>query len=258
MRDTIDSIVNAGLAKVNTLNKSKLSYLMLTMLGGIFVGFGIILLITIGGLLDPAGSPYIRIIQGISFGVALSFVVMGGADLFTGNHLIMTISTLEKRTTWTNTWTIWIASFIGNLIGSVLCAFMYYMTGLHEGNIATYVDKLAAAKMNAPFMELLFRGILCNTLVCLAVWCSFRLKNESAKLGMIFCCIFPFITSGFEHSVANMTLLSIALMIPHGELVTIGGFFANLIPVSIGNIIGGALVIGAAFWYGQEDRRVNS
>lgn len=228
---------------------------MLTMLGGIFVGFGIILLITIGGLLDPVESPYMRIIQGISFGVALSFVVMAGADLFTGNHLIMAVGTLEKRTTWSNTIVVWIFSFIGNLIGSVLCAFMYYMTGLHEGDIAAYTDRIAAAKMNAPFLELLFRGILCNTLVCLAVWCSFRLKSESAKLGMIFCCIFPFITSGFEHSVANMTLLSIALMIPHSELVTIGGFFANLIPVSLGNIIGGALVIGAAFWNGQVDRR---
>ncbi|RUL56366.1 MULTISPECIES: formate/nitrite transporter family protein [Lysinibacillus] len=255
MRETFEVLSNAAITRVTTLNKSKISYLMLTMLGGIFVGFGIIILITIGGLLDPVGSPYMKIIQGISFGVALSMVIMGGADLFTGNHLIMTAGMLEKTTTWMDTMKIWIASFIGNLIGSILCAFLYFMTGLHEGAIGNYIDKIASIKMNAPFWELLFRGILCNVLVCLATWCSFRLKSESAKLVMIFCCIYPFITAGFEHSVANMTLLSLALMIPHSELVTVGGFFANLIPVSIGNIIGGAILIGTMFWYGQVDKK---
>ena len=255
MRETFEALSNAAVTRVRTLNKSKISYLMLTLLGGIFVGFGIIILITIGGLLDPVGSPYMRIIQGISFGVALSMVIMGGADLFTGNHLIMTAGLLEKKTTWFDTMKIWMASFIGNLIGSVLCAFLYFMTGLYEGAIGNYIDKIASVKMNAPFSELLFRGILCNVLVCLATWCSFRLKSESAKLVMIFCCIYPFITAGFEHSVANMTLLSLALMIPHSELVTVGGFFANLIPVSIGNIIGGAILIGTVFWYGQVERK---
>ena len=116
------------------------------------------------------------------------------------------------------------------------------------------MTKAAADKMNAPFMELLFRGILCNILVCLAVWCSFKLKEETAKLIVIFWCLFAFITSGFEHSIANMSLLSIALMIPHPETVSMIGLAANLVPVTIGNIIGGAMFIGAGYWFGNSEK----
>jgi len=103
--------------------------------------------------------------------------------------------------------------------------------------------------MNAPFLELFMRGILCNTLVCLAIWCSMKLKEETAKLIMIFWCLFAFITSGFEHSVANMTLLSISLFIPHPETVSWAGLAANLVPVTLGNIVGGMLFVGIAYWY---------
>lgn len=255
MQETFHALSNAAITKMETYKKSKVSYFFLTLLGGIFIGFGMILLVTIGGLFDHVGNPNMRVIQGISFGVALSMVIMGGADLFTGNHLIMTAGTLAKKTTWADTLKIWLFSFLGNLVGSILCAFMYFKTGLGGGEIAAYVEKVASAKMNASFIELLFRGILCNILVCLAVWCAYRLKSESARLIMIFCCIFPFITSGFEHSVANMTLLSLALMMPHGELVSFSGFIANIIPVSLGNIIGGSVLIGLVFWYGQVERK---
>lgn len=97
------------------------------------------------------------------------------------------------------------------------------------------------------------RGILCNTLVCLAVWCSMKLKEEVAKLVMIFWCLFAFITSGFEHSVANMTLLSVSLFIPHPETVSWAGLAANLIPVTLGNMVVGILFVGIAYWYIEKD-----
>lgn len=250
MKEAIAAISSAAVIKSETLGRSWISYLMLTMLGGMFVGFGVILLVTIGGQLDGHAST--KIIQGLAFGVALSMVILGGADLFTGNNLVMTIGTLEKKTTWKDTGAIWAYSYIGNFAGALLCALMYRMTGLASGGIGIYIEQLAIMKMNAPFMELLFRGVLCNVLVCLAVWCSYKLKSESAKLLMIFCCIFPFITIGFEHSIANMTLLSLALLLPHGDMVSVVGMFANLIPVSIGNLIGGALFIGGMFWHSQN------
>ncbi len=98
------------------------------------------------------------------------------------------------------------------------------------------------------------RGILCNILVCLAVWCAFKLKEETAKLIMIFWCLFAFITSGFEHSIANMTLLSLSLMVPHPDTVSLAGLAANLVPVTIGNIIGGAVFIGAAYWFANSEK----
>jgi nitrite transporter len=227
----------------------------MAMLAGFFVGLGIILIFTIGGLLTPAGFAGTKVIMGLGFGIALSLVIMAGSDLFTGNNMIMTIGTLSKKTTWYDTLRIWLYSYAGSFIGSVLVAVLFYYTGLATGDTANFIVATAEAKMNAPFGELLVRGILCNILVCLAVWCSVKLKEETAKLIMIFWCLFAFITAGFEHSVANMTLLSISLLVPHAETVSLAGMAANLIPVSIGNIIGGAIFVGAAYWFGVTEKQ---
>lgn len=256
MKETIDIFANTAVFKVNQLKNSKSKYITLAMLAGFFVGLGIILIFTIGGLLAPAQFVGTKIVMGVSFGIALSLVIMAGADLFTGNNMIMTIGTMMKKTSWIETIHVWIYSYFGNFAGSVLVAVLFFYSGLAEGDTAEFITGTASAKMNAPFMELLVRGILCNILVCLAVWCSVKLKDETAKLIMIFWCLFAFITSGFEHSVANMTLLSISLMVPHPETVSLAGMAANLIPVSIGNIIGGTIFIGAAYWYGITEKEV--
>jgi nitrite transporter len=255
MKDTLEALSLAAVQKKDLLQYNKIGYLLVTMLGGIFVGFGIIILVTIGGLLDPAGVPSMKIVQGASFGVALSMVMLGGGDLYTGNNLIMTVGALEKRTSWRDLVKIWLFSWAGNFAGSVLVAFLFVMAGLASGETAAYIEKIAGAKMNATATELFFRGILCNILVCMAVWCCYKLKNEAAKILIVFCCIYPFITAGFEHSVANMTLFSMALMIPHGPPVSFEGLVHNIIPVSIGNAMGGALFIGMAFWYSQIHKR---
>lgn len=255
MRDTFEALSLAAIQKKEMLWRNKIGYLLLTMLGGMLVGVGIIILVTIGGLLDQANVPSMKMIQGVSFGVALSMVMLGGADLYTGNNLIMTVGALDKRTTWMDLGKVWLFSWAGNFAGSVLVAFLFVMAGLATGDTAIYIEKIAGIKMNVPWTELLFRGILCNILVCMAVWCCYKLTNEAAKILIIFCCIYPFITAGFEHSVANMTLFSMALMIPHGSLVSFEGLVHNLIPVSIGNAIGGALFIGGFFWYSRLHSR---
>ncbi|KJB87851.1 nitrite transporter NirC [Paenibacillus sp. E194] len=253
MKNTIQVVENAGVAKVNLLNRSLGKYLVSSMLAGLFVGLGIILIYTIGGMLAPAHAPSTKIVMGISFGIALSLVLMAGSELFTGNNFIMMVSTLNKKTTWLDTFRIWLYSYVGNFAGSMLLAALFVFTGLAKGGAADFINNAASAKMNAPFMELFMRGILCNTLVCLAVWCSMKLKEEMAKLVMIFWCLFAFITSGFEHSVANMSLLSVSLFIPHPETVSWAGLAANLIPVTLGNMVGGILFVGIAYWYIAKD-----
>jgi len=254
MKSTIAVFSDTAVSKVNQLNASKSRYLILSMMAGVFVGFGIILIFTIGGLLGPADFAGTKIIMGVAFGIALSLVLMAGADLFTGNNMIMTIGTLTKKTTWYETIQVWAFSYVGNFAGSILVAALFFYSGLTSGGTADYITTAASAKMNAPFVELLIRGILCNILVCLAAWCACKLKDETAKLIMIFWCLFAFITSGFEHSVANMTLLSISLMVPHPETVSLAGLVANLVPVTIGNIIGGAVFVGAAYWYANTEK----
>lgn len=255
MKEVIQAFGDTAALKVVQLNTSKSKYFVSAMMAGFFIGLGIILIFTIGGLLSPISIAATKIVMGISFGIALSLVLIAGADLFTGNNMIMTIGTLEKRTKWKDTWRIWGFGFIANFAGSIVVAALYYYSGLWQGATADFITSTAAAKMNAPFMELLVRGILCNILVCLAIWCSFKLKDDTAKLIMIFWCLFAFITSGFEHSVANMTLLSIGLMVPHPETVSLVGMAANLIPVSLGNMIGGIVFVGGAYWYSLSDTK---
>jgi nitrite transporter len=247
--DDITKIAAAAEKRNALLEQSRLKYLLSSALAGMYVGFGILLIFTIGGLLSQAESPAVRIVMGISFGIALSLVIMAGSELFTGNHMIMTIGNLEKKVTLKQSLNVYMFSFIGNLLGSIFIAYLFVLAGLAKGSTAAFIGKAAQVKMSLPWSELFARGILCNILVCLAVWCSFRMKEETGKLVMIFWCLFAFITTGFEHSVANMTLLAIPLLAPGAADGAIIGYVYNISIVSLGNFIGGALLVGGAYWY---------
>jgi nitrite transporter NirC len=140
-------------------------------------------------------------------------------------------------------------TWLGNLAGAVALATLFWLGGggaiLKEG--ADLAFTTAAAKMHAAPLALVAKGILCNWLVCLALWMSARTTNDVAKLVVIFWCLFAFIASGFEHSVANMTLFAVALLGNHPDTVTIGGMFYNLLWVSIGNIIAGVIFVGFGY-----------
>lgn len=245
-QEMIEKLAATAVVKEGLLKNGRFRYLLLSAFAGMFVGLGIILIFTIGGTIGD--TPFKKVLMGVSFGIALSLVLMVGSELFTGNNLIMTVGALEKKVSWKTTGKIWLYSFGGNLLGSILVAGLFVLTGLASDNVGDFILKTSAAKMSAPFWALFFRGVLCNILVCLAVMTFIKLKEETAKLIMIFWCLFAFITSGFEHSVANMTLLSISLMIPHPETISVSGFMSNMIPVTLGNIVGGALILGLGYW----------
>jgi formate/nitrite transporter len=144
----------------------------------------------------------------------------------------------------------WGASWAGNFAGCVFLAAIFVAGG---GGLALagknpLILNIAASKMNAPALELVTRAMLCNWLVCLAIWTSARMTNDTAKCIAIFWCVYAFIGSGFEHSVANMTLLSIALLAEHPPTVTLGGLGWNLLWVTIGNAISGAGIVGLGYW----------
>ncbi|MBW9169596.1 formate/nitrite transporter family protein [Clostridium estertheticum] len=252
--EEINKVSASAIKKSELLKKSKMRYLTSSALAGIYVGFGILLIFTIGGLLSQATSPVTKIIMGASFGIALSLVIMAGSELFTGNNMTMTIGSLEKKVSWLDSTNIWIYSFIGNFVGSAALAAMFVGSGLAKGSTASFILKTSQMKMASPSIELFLKGLLCNMLVCLAVWCSIKLKEETAKLIMIFWCLFAFITTGFEHSIANMTLLTTALMIPHSAAISIGGLAHNIIWVTLGNFVGGAVFIGAAYWFISKEK----
>ena len=179
---------------------------------------------------------------------------MAGAELFTGNNLAMAAGILDKKVSWADALKLWCVCWIGNLAGGIILGCIYHLTGLCAGQVADFMVSAAAAKMGAGPMQLFARGILCNYLVCLAVWCAGRASSDAGKLIMIFWCLFAFITTGFEHSIANMTLFTVALLQPAHDAVTIGGFAYNLALVTLGNIVGGAFFVALPYYIaGRRD-----
>lgn len=248
-RETKDKLSDAAIKKVEFLNTSIGKYLVASSWAGFYVGLGIILILVIGGVSTTAGSEFTKIFMGLAFGIALSLVIMAGSELFTGNNLIMMVGALDKKVTWLDTFKIWVTSYIGNFIGSIILGGLFVMTQIQGSATGNFVLNIASNKMNGDFGSLLIKGVLCNILVCLAVLSSVKLKSESGKLIMIFWCLFAFITSGFEHSIANMSIFAMALFMEHPETISVGGMFANLIPVTLGNFIGGALILGSSYFY---------
>jgi nitrite transporter NirC len=248
--ETYQAVSKAANAKVSFLKKSTGGYFVHAMLAGAYIGFGNLLINVIGGLLN--GAPATKVVMGVSFGIALSLVIIAGAELFTGNTLVMTAGLTEKRITFAEALKLLVICWFGNLAGSALLALLFHYSGLNTEPIALFLSTAAAAKMSAPFLQLVIRGILCNILVCLAVWCGFKCKSESAKLIMIFWCLFAFVTCGFEHSIANMTQLTVSLLDPAGQAVSFGGWLYNLTAVTIGNIIGGVCFVALPYFAGAK------
>ena len=246
-KDEIHAVASSAAAKFALLKKNPLGYLISSALAGAFIGFGVLLAFTAGGLLSAAASPLVKIVMGLSFGIALSLVVMAGAELFTGNNFVMAVGIAKKTVRLRDALLLWAVCWLGNLIGAVLLAFLFHGTGLNSGAVGEFIAASSLTKTTLPALNLILRGLFCNILVCLGVWCSAKMKSESGKLIMIFWCLFAFITIGFEHSIANMSLIVIGLLGDGIAGLTIGGYFRNLLFVTIGNMIGGIVCVALPY-----------
>lgn len=215
-------------------------------LAGIYVAFGanVATAVLSGGTLDEG---FARFLAGSVFSVGLMLVLIPGSELFTGN-ILMTIGFIYRKYSLFKVLRNWLVVYFGNLLGAVIIAWLALNSGLlgHAGNftpIGNIAVKIAQAKIQLSFTEALCRGILCNMLVCLAVIMCIASQSVIGKIFGIYFPIMAFVASGFEHSVANMYFLPVGLM-AKGEFIS--GFFTifnNLIPVTIGNVIGGLLIV---------------
>ena len=245
--ETVSKLAEGGSGKAEFLETNPLGFWISSMMAGIYVGFGILLIFSLGSVLDPSVRP---LVMGGAFGLALILVVFAGADLFTGHTMSMTFSFLERRSSAGAVASVWVTSWLGNLAGALLLAALFVAGG---GGLITkapseFIYTAAAAKMNMDALPLIARAILCNWLVCLALWMSARVANEAARMVAIAWCLFAFIATGFEHSVANMTLFGVALLSEHPETVTWTGMAWNLTWVTLGNTIAGAVFMAVAYW----------
>ena len=252
--ETVDHFARGAAAKREAVKSRPIRFFVASMMAGAYVGLAIILIYSLGNDLPPA---FRHLVMGASFGVGLTLVVFAGGELFTGQTMYMTHGLLQRRTGVTDLARVWTLCWLGNLAGSVLVALLFAAGGGGEllYSHSTFLFDVAGAKMNAGAGALIARGILCNWLVCLALWMAARTTSDSAKCIVIFWCLFVFIGSGYEHSVANMTLFTLALLGDHPETVSLAGFAHNMLWVTIGNAIAGVLFMGAGYWFISEPQR---
>mgnify|MGYP001572186607 CR=1 FL=1 len=242
-----------------------LTMFVLAILAGAFIALGALFATTVAA--GTSGTmPYgvVRLLVGLVFSVGLILVIVGGAELFTGNNLIVmawasgevgTLSLLRN----------WLIVYIGNFVGSIGTAvLMFFAKQYTFGGGAVGVAALSTAnsKVQLGFVQAIALGILCNTLVCLAVWMSFSARSTIDRIAAIVFPISTFVAAGFEHSIANMYFIPIGLLIKEfdpafaagtgmdlSSLTWLNFLWGNLVPVTIGNIIGGGFLVAAVYWF---------
>jgi formate/nitrite transporter len=242
----------------------------LAMLAGAFIGCGAIFATVVTTGLGAAGVGYgiIKLLGGLVFCLGLIAVVVAGAELFTGNNLIV-MAFASKRISVTQLLRNWVVVYVGNFVGSILTAFVMFLTKQYMssgGALGANALAIANAKCGLGFNQAIALGIMCNALACLAVWLCTSARSTTDKIMAIIFPITAFVAAGFEHSIANMYFIPIGLFIKgsagssfweaigktaadFGNLTWGAFFIKNLLPVTIGNIIGGAGFVGLAYWF---------
>lgn len=248
-QEEFQEVCAVGIKKQMLLNNNRIGYFISSMIAGGFIAFGGFVAFTAGSIVSTGEvASLTKIIQAILFASALSLVVMAGSELFTGNSFVMASAALAKKVKWIYAVRLWGVCWLGNLCGSILFSVLFQLTGIPKGSVGTYFASIAEMKMSIPPVELLTRAILCNILVCLAVWCSIKMGSESGKLIMVFWCIIIFMICGFEHSIANMSILLVGLMNASQEAVSIGGYVYSVSMVTIGNMIGSIIFVAIPYY----------
>ncbi|HII07763.1 MAG TPA: formate/nitrite transporter family protein [Methanotrichaceae archaeon] len=249
-KETTCSVDNIGCNKVEMAFGPLLT---LGFLAGAFIAFGGLLAVIVGGGVPGlrADNPGLqKFIFGAVFPVGLILVVVAGAELFTGNTACCIPAVLNKKASWSGLARNWTVSYVGNFLGSIFVVlFLTYLTGLLATDpwLGT-ITGIAEAKVAQGFWPLFFKGVGCNWLVCLSVWLAIASDDVVSKVLGIWFPIMAFVAIGFEHSIANMFFIPSGIM--YGADVTWAQFFTvNLIPVTLGNIVGGGLFVGAVYWY---------
>jgi nitrite transporter len=220
-------------------------YMWSSALAGAFVGVAVVLLLSVAAPLVAAGSPMSKLVQGSVFGVALTLVVFAGAELFTGNAMVMLQGLLTGKVSVGELLAVWMASLVGNLAGSIGFAALVYGGGtLATGPTTKLIASVIKSKSLLTGPQLFWRSVLCNMLVCLAMWMAARTRSDAAKLVVLWWALLAFVASGFEHSVANMTVFALGALQGTSTWMDLA---KNLVWTVPGNIVGGGLVIGLGY-----------
>lgn len=246
----LKTVEKTALKKQKVFDESIIKYLLRAILASAFIGFGVIIAFKSGNLFYAEHSPVAYPIAALTFGSAIVMIAYAGGDLFTGNTFYFTYAALRGKMTWSKVLQMWLGTYAGNLIGALLFAGFIFLTGIMASpDVNGFLMSVAEGKMSHSTSELFFRAILCNWLVCLAFYIPMTLKGDGPKLFTMMLLVFGFFISGYEHSIANMSTFAVALIVDHPDTITIGKAIANIIPVTIGNLIGGAVFMAMFYNY---------
>jgi len=245
-------IENIGVAKARL---PWLPLLMLSVLAGAFIGLGALYFVLVTS--DPTlGFASRQLLGGIAFSLGLLLVIVAGAELFTGNNLLV-MAWADRKISSAELFRNWAIVCAGNFMGAAGLALLVFLSGhteMNNGRIADQYLAIATAKCALPFWSAFFKGVLCNVLVCMAVWMAIAGRSVTDKAIAIVFPISAFVAAGFEHSIANMYLIPLAMLLEtfgDAELVsrsiTWSGFFQNLFPVILGNLVGGSVLVGLVY-----------
>jgi formate/nitrite transporter len=265
MRNTVETVLS-----VLSIGKGKASvrigsHLILAIFAGIYIGFGAALSLKIAGNLDPGWGNMVKLIFGLLFPIGLLMVLCAGASLFTGDVMYMSASLANKDIGPWKCFKFLSISYVGNLAGSILLAWMVFKSGIMLDNVdgnyslVNYAINLSNAKTTLPFMTAFLRGILCNWLVCLAIFMSLTSDDAISKAALMWPPITAFVAMGMEHSVANMFFIPLGIFLGESEIIREAGiivtsswqsfFSQNLLPVTLGNIVGGSIFTAFPYLY---------
>ena len=250
-----EAVEKVGVKKTNLPLQASF---MLAIVGGGSIGLGALYYSIIASDAELSFATT-RVVGGLAFSLGLALVLVGGAELFTGNNLIVMAwasGKVSSREMLRN----WVIVYFGNLVGSlglVILVFFSHHLDMNGGRIGLSILNTAVGKIQPDVITLFFKGILCNLLVCLAVWLAYAGRSVTDKIVALILPISAFIAAGFEHCVANMYFLPLAWLLTQtnnvpanfdASLITISGIGHNLVPVTLGNIVGGAGLVGAVYW----------
>ena len=249
-RIDVETIASAGAAKLEYSRTQPVRYLSRAAVAGAFIMVGSIIS-TLSSAWFYVDNPGIaKLLGAATFSTALLLIVLLGGELFTGTNFVMGVSLYENKVNLPGAIRIWIFAYIGNFIGIFLLALIIAGSGASRDLFAAYLAVTVPGKLAGTWYTLLLKGIMCNFLVCMGVYAGLKLKSESGKCIAILSVITPFVLAGFEHSVANMATFSLyALLVPSPDF---GGMVWNMVWVTLGNLIGGAVLLGLPVWLSAE------
>ncbi|MGW6529161.1 formate/nitrite transporter family protein [Streptomyces venezuelae] len=228
-------------------------YFVSAVLAGAYIGVGEVLLLVAVSPFVAAGSPAVKLLEGAVFPIALTIVMFAGAQLFTSNVMVMLIGALTGRTGPRDLVGSWGLSLTGNLVGAFVFGAMVQASGVASAPAAReMLTGMVRSKEALDGGQLFWRAVLCNFLVCLAIWMFYRAKGDGAKIFVLWIPVLVFVAVGFEHCVANMALFSLAILDGGAGLTDLG---RNLLFTVPGNVIGGGLLVAGSYWFmGRPER----